>query len=210
MLLFQLLFKFLARLLELLLRFGYVYAVVYSPTKTAVTGKDSFRDFRGNPYGFRLIGDLKTRYSLQSIERSDIEELAKCCHLQYIVNSVSKGEEDKVRDSLYRFEHFEYYRRTSTAQAVYLEAFCLLAEKQKTGAVPTLENEHKRWNAFMRAEGYICGKRDDIAKRHNDLVPFAQLVESEKQKDDQQQMYEVIKKRIKELPAPQETKQEAK
>ncbi len=178
-----------------------VYAVVYSPTKTAVTGKDSLCDFKGRPYGVHLIGDLKTRYSLRSIERRDIEELAKRSHLQYIVNTVTRGEESEkeVRKSLYDFEHFEYYRRSSTAQAVYLETYRLLAQKRNSDETPTQENEHKRWNAFMRAEGYVrCGKgkTDHIAKCHEDLVPFGKLEKHEKDKDEQGEVYAANKKQV--------------
>ena len=46
------------------------------------------------------------------------------------------------------------------------------------------ENEHKRWNAFMRAEGYVYHKkRDHIAKTHPDLISYHDLTELEKSKD---------------------------
>lgn len=49
--------------------------------------------------------------------------------------------------------------------------------------------EHRRWNAYMRSEGYIYSgstdkaSRNDLAKAHNDLVPFSWLSEEEKRKD---------------------------
>ena len=49
--------------------------------------------------------------------------------------------------------------------------------------------EHRRWNAYMRAEGYIYSgstdkaSRNDLAKIHPDLVPFDMLSSSEKRKD---------------------------
>ena len=49
--------------------------------------------------------------------------------------------------------------------------------------------EHRRWNAYMRAEGYVFSgstdksSRNDLAKMHHDLVDFASLSEEEKRKD---------------------------
>jgi hypothetical protein len=46
------------------------------------------------------------------------------------------------------------------------------------------ENAHDIWAARRMAEGWTCGpKRDDSAKQHPDLVPYADLPESEKQYD---------------------------
>ena len=45
--------------------------------------------------------------------------------------------------------------------------------------------EHKRWNAYMRSEGYSYAvNRNDMAKQHNCLVPFDKLNEDDKIKDD--------------------------
>lgn len=181
-----------------------VYAVVYSTTKTAVTGKE-LRDIGGNPYGITFIGDLKTRYSLESIECTRLEDLAKRCHLEYTASYVAKTPqpgklppEDRVRKSIYQFEHYEYYRRSSMAQAVYLETFYRLNVLHGSERLPDEENEHKRWNAYMRSEGYIRGERDDIAKRHCDLRPFSELGKREREKDDTLEMYKMIKELIKE------------
>ena len=49
--------------------------------------------------------------------------------------------------------------------------------------------EHRRWNAYMRSEGYVFSgstdksSRNDLAKMHNDLVDFSSLTEEEKRKD---------------------------
>jgi hypothetical protein len=49
--------------------------------------------------------------------------------------------------------------------------------------------EHRRWNAYMRSEGYVFSgstdkkSRNDLAKMHHDLVNFADLSEEEKRKD---------------------------
>ena len=61
-----------------------------------------------------------------------------------------------------------------------------LTPAEKEG-IETLE--HKRWNAYMRAEGYIFSgstdksSRNDLGKMHHDLVDFASLTEEEKRKD---------------------------
>ena len=49
--------------------------------------------------------------------------------------------------------------------------------------------EHRRWNAYMRSEGYVYSgskdkaSRNDLAKMHHDLVDFSSLTEEEKRKD---------------------------
>ena len=49
--------------------------------------------------------------------------------------------------------------------------------------------EHKRWNAYMRSEGYIFSgskdksSRNDLAKMHHDLVDFESLSDEDKRKD---------------------------
>lgn len=45
------------------------------------------------------------------------------------------------------------------------------------------KNEHNRWSAYTRSIGYVLGKRDDIHKTHNTLVPFGELPESNQLKD---------------------------
>jgi hypothetical protein len=46
------------------------------------------------------------------------------------------------------------------------------------------ENAHDIWAAQRLAQGWTCGpQRDDAAKRHPCLVPYADLPESEKEYD---------------------------
>jgi hypothetical protein len=46
------------------------------------------------------------------------------------------------------------------------------------------ENTHEHWAAQRMAEGWRYGpRRDDQAKTHPDLVPYAELPESEKEYD---------------------------
>ncbi|MGA2035160.1 MAG: RyR domain-containing protein [Thermoguttaceae bacterium] len=46
------------------------------------------------------------------------------------------------------------------------------------------ENTHDVWASRRLAEGWTYGPtRDDVAKKHPDLVPYADLLDSEKQYD---------------------------
>ena len=47
------------------------------------------------------------------------------------------------------------------------------------------ELEHRRWNAYMRLEGFTYAKkRNNLAKTHHCLVPFDELSLEEQEKDD--------------------------
>ena len=43
--------------------------------------------------------------------------------------------------------------------------------------------EHIRWNAYMRTKGYSLGKRNDLGKRHHNLVPTIKLSDDDLEKD---------------------------
>ena len=45
--------------------------------------------------------------------------------------------------------------------------------------------EHRRWNAYMRSEGFVYSpKRNNLAKTHHCLVTFDLLSQADKEKDD--------------------------
>ena len=49
--------------------------------------------------------------------------------------------------------------------------------------------EHKRWNAYMRSEGFVYSGSEDknsknqLGKMHNNLVEFERLLDEDKRKD---------------------------
>lgn len=46
------------------------------------------------------------------------------------------------------------------------------------------ENAHDNWGKLRMEEGWTWGReRDDVAKKHPDLIPYGELPESEKQYD---------------------------
>ena len=58
---------------------------------------------------------------------------------------------------------------------------------QERDIIETLE--HRRWNAYMRAEGYVysgskeSSSRNDLGKMHHNLIRYADLTEEDKRKD---------------------------
>ena len=96
------------------------------------------------------------------------------------------------------FWTYEYNYRSSIASAIHMKAriHCGIPGANKKEGELSLEErdiievlEHRRWNAYMRAEGYIFSgsndksSRNDLAKMHHDLVDFSSLTEEEKRKD---------------------------
>ena len=87
------------------------------------------------------------------------------------------------------YEHYEYYRRSSLCNALHDEFKSVLGYVRRNDGSETdriiSEYEHRRWNAFMRSEGFTYGKEKDyIAKTHPDLIPYDDLSKAEKRKDD--------------------------
>ena len=140
-------------------------------------------NFRGQPYDIRYMGDYKSSYSMSTIINSGIEQKGLEIHKRY-------GKEED-------FWLYEYNYRSSCASAIHLEAkiHCgipgagLEEDKLSKEEKENLQClEHKRWNAWMRGEGYIGTDNLDknatsIAKMHFDITPFNDLSPEEKEKD---------------------------
>ncbi len=145
---------------------------------------DGICNYRGQAYDIRFIGDLKSSFSEKVILHSKLEEEALARHLKW-------GREDE-------FWAYEYNYRSSTASAIHRKAriACGILGAEKAEEDLTEEEqltievlEHRRWNAYMRAEGYVFSgskdkaSRNDLGKMHHDLVDYASLSEEEKRKD---------------------------
>jgi len=159
-----------------------IQAIVYnSDKKKALAG---IHNFKGQCYDVEFIGDLESSYTEKVILESELEADALRRHMTY-------GKEET-------FWAYEYNYRSSVALAIHSRAKCLCGIP---GALKREEDltiqerdvlealEHRRWNAYMRSEGYIysgstdAASRNDLAKMHHDLVNFADLSEEEKRKD---------------------------
>ena len=141
-------------------------------------------NYRGKPYDIEFIGGLRSSYTRDVIMGTELEQEALKRHLKW-------GNEEE-------FWAYEYNYRSSTASAIHRRAriACGIAGAEKAESELTDAEkdvigllEHKRWNAYMRAEGYVyTGSRDpktrnDLAKTHHDLVPYGMLSQSDKDKD---------------------------
>ena len=155
--------------------------VCNSDSKRALTG---ITNYRGQPYDIGFLGDTADSYSEAVILNSELEADALRRHLKW-------GKEEE-------FWQYEYNYNSSAASSIHAKARVAcgipgaakkeedLTKEEKT-AIQKLE--HRRWNAYMRAEGYVYSgspdksSRNDLAKMHHDLVDFSSLTEEEKRKD---------------------------
>ncbi len=141
-------------------------------------------NYRGQPYDIWFIGDMESSYSERTIVDSELESRALAVHLKW----------GKAED----FWAYEYNYRSSVASALHglLKEHLKVPGAGKPEEVLTKKErdlleplEHRRWNAYMRSEGYVFSgsthksSRNDLAKMHHDLVPFEGLSEKDKRKD---------------------------
>ena len=167
-----------------------IQAVVYnSATKKALKGA---KNADGKEYDLDLIGDLDELYSEAVIINSELEQGAAAIHLKYLSGDMT--EEEHMRN-LFRYE---YNFRSSMASALHgrLRIKRSVPGAGKAEGELTVEErdaieriEHRRWNAYMRAEGFVYSgspdkkSRNNLAKMHHNLVPFDVLSEEDKRKD---------------------------
>lgn len=159
-----------------------IKTVVYSSDETAALS--GITNYRGQEYGIEALGDFESTYSEEILLGSELERLALERHLKW-------GQEKE-------FWQYEYNYRSSLASAIHMKAkiLCGIPGMNKKESELTEDErdtievlEHKRWNAYMRSEGYIYSgspeksSRNDLGKMHHDLVDFESLTEEEKRKD---------------------------
>ncbi|MBQ8894762.1 MAG: hypothetical protein IJ043_10205 [Clostridia bacterium] len=155
-----------------------IQAIVYNSEKSAaLTG---ITNHSGQSYEISFIGDLKSTYSYEVVLDCDLEEEGLARHLKW-------GDEES-------FWRYEYNYRSSVASALHkrMKIACgmpgieLPPEKRGEKELWALRRlEHRRWNAYMRAEGFVYApERNNLAKTHHCLVTFDLLSEKDKMKDD--------------------------
>ena len=162
-------------------------------------------DYNGDGYDIDFIGDLESLYSDSVIVNSDLERLALSRHMYWVQKKDTESTEafeSRQLKSIMDFYKYEYYYRSSIASAIHkkMRVYCGIpgAEKSPFDANGRTDDEklvcrvleHRRCNAYMRSEGYSYSgnpdksSRCDLAKLHHCLVPFDDLSDAEKEKDD--------------------------
>jgi len=155
-----------------------IQAVVYDSNKKYALS--DIRNFKGQKHNIEFIGDLDSSFTEEVILNSEVEQQALQRHLRW------GAEED--------FWRFSYNYRSSVASAIHkkMKRLCKIPGAEKEPSDRTEEElwnlrrlEHRRWNAYMRSEGYTYAPvRNDLAKVHHCLVPFDDLPLKEQVKDD--------------------------
>ncbi len=159
-----------------------INSIVYSTeARDSLVG---ITNYRGQSYDIDFIGDIKTSFSDRVILDSELEALAFERHCKW-------GNPDD-------FWKFEYNYRSSMASAIHMHLREQLVipsagkrEDELTEAeIAIIEPlEHRRWNAYMRSEGYVysgspdASTRNDLGKMHHNLTPFDELTEEIKRVD---------------------------
>lgn len=181
--------------------------------------KGSFLDERK----IRLFGTTASIFSNHTLFNSNLENLALAVHLCY--NWALEQDKDSFdyKKALNDFCTSEYARRSSMAAALHIGAKFRGCNTVTSGAFPTedevaefaqrlqdetvaqtlMENEHERWNAFMRSEGFRSvdfgtvrkyapetrSHKDEVAKLHPCIVSWKDL-------NDLQEKYNALQKEL--------------
>lgn len=160
----------------------FIHAVVYSSQN--INALKGLKNYSGQKYNISFIGDLDSSFSEDIILGTELEKDALERHLKW-------GKEED-------FWNYEYNYRSSIAAAIHIKARIecgnLVSEKAENELTQAerlqLENlEHRRWNAYMRSEGYVYSgspdksSRNNLGKMHHNLVPYEVLSDEDKRKD---------------------------
>ena len=131
---------------------------------------------------------------------SELEKKALERHMAYTYqviesNGLTGEKKDKAeREGIESFWRYDYNYRSSVASVIHskMKKECNIPGSTKSISERTdaekrffRELEHKRWNAYVRSDGFVYAPiRDKLAKTHNLLVPFDKLPYEEQIKDD--------------------------
>ncbi|MDE6293649.1 MAG: hypothetical protein K2L88_03395, partial [Clostridiales bacterium] len=160
-----------------------IYAIIFNSVKSDIFKQyGGLKSVTGKDYNIEFIDGIAFHYTLDVIEREELEKEGLKCHLQW---STTEADREAATE---KYEKYEYYRKSSIAESVHKaimkELGIYAVDENGIVSDELAEYEHKRWSAYMRSEGYVYGtEKDDIAKTHYDLKPYKKLSKSEQDKD---------------------------
>ena len=153
----------------------------------------TLKNERGTEYELYPYGSIKDLYNVNHIINQKIENLAKGVHLAY-------SKEDTEFKNYYKIE---YNKKSSRASALHIKYKMYSILKDDYNNVSKIkealqnkeildylaQNEHERWNAYVRSDGYKLASIDQVkgyfpktnhhvyhlAKMHPTLVPWDEL-----------------------------------
>ena len=164
-----------------------ILAVVHSGEEKAVL--ENIENHKHQRYDIKFIGDIESSYTENVVIDSELENEALKCHLAW-----DSAKEDE-------FWNIEYNYRSSIATALHKRAriHCgivavnksenELTEAEKAMNKKLVDLEHRRWFAYMRAEGYVYSGSEDpsskneLAKTHHNMVATSHLDDADIDKD---------------------------
>ncbi len=156
-----------------------IRTVVHNDLKNDILTTRGLINYKKQNYDIETIGNLKTRFSYDTIINEELESLALVKHLQW-ANTPEKRESE-----ISEFNEIEYFRNSSAVSALH----SMYRKHENLSEEVSALYEHIRWNVYMRTEGYIYSgsndesTRNDRAKMHHDLVNHSILTGSELEKD---------------------------
>ena len=161
---------------------------------------EGIKNFKEQPYQIQCVGDLKTSYSEKVIKNTELENHALAVHMSYsIMGKTGEELEKAVEEATETFWKYEYNYRSSMATEIHKQVYkyCRIPgigeidgkikDEERDAILKAVE--HRRWNAYMRSEGYVysgspdSSSRNDLAKMHHNLVVYQNLNEEDKGKD---------------------------
>lgn len=158
-----------------------IQTVVYDNNKNRAL--NGVFDFSGkDKYDVDFVGSLESYYSEPVLLNSSLEEEALRRHLAWGDEKSFWMCEYNFRSSSASVVHRRYKLRMSPGKEILALSKEERSEEQKY-VLRTME--HRRWNAYMRTEGWSYAPvRNNLAKTHHNLVLFNELSLKDQEKDD--------------------------
>ena len=139
---------------------------------------------RGQQYDIEYIGNINQAYSAEVAIATELEEKALKHHLKWGDEAGFWASPYNYNSSIATTMHSSLKQKMGVVGAGKKESELTEQERDELEKL-----EHRRWNAYMRSEGYVFSgdtdpsSRNDLGKMHHNLVPFNSLSEEDKRKD---------------------------